>query len=132
MELSEYIEATIYSVMKGIKNSDKRLQVEGIGEIWKEDFNTASSDLVNLKMGKGQKDGDPNESIPILVFEYNVNLVVTQAEKTESSSEISASAKLLNVITFNGSTKAGSGTDNSKATTQNLKFSIPVSYNEKT
>lgn len=131
MDLSEFIEASIFSVIKGVKSADETLQKNEVGEIWKEDFNTISSDLVNLRMAKGQKNNNPKESLPVLIFEYDVNIAVNNIEKSNSSSEISAKAKFLEVVGFSGATKGGSESEEHNGTIQNLKFSIPVHFKGK-
>ncbi|ENM8499185.1 hypothetical protein AB8289_004695, partial [Vibrio parahaemolyticus] len=130
MELSDYIEASIYSVLKGLHNADKRLQDEQIGHIWKGDFNTISTDLVGLKIAKGQKEGEQG-STPVLVFDFDINVMVNDSSAESSSTDISASAKLLNVISFKGGVEAGSESSSSKMANQNLKFSVPVSFQDK-
>ncbi|ARN66115.1 hypothetical protein JKP28_21230 [Vibrio vulnificus] len=127
MELSEYVETSIYSVLKGLRQADRRIFAEGMGKIWKSDFNTISTDLVGLKIAKGQgEEGEP--SIPVLVFDFDINVTVSESQGNHSSVAASAGAKVLNVITFKGGVDAGSNKTSNQLATQNLKFSVPVHF----
>ncbi|MDD9175498.1 hypothetical protein ERW49_08410 [Aliivibrio finisterrensis] len=127
MELSEYIEISIYSVLKGLKNADDKLSKDKLGSVWTDDFNTISSDLVNLKLAKGQKDNS-DKSVPVLVFDFDINVEVGSEKNKDSSSNLSTNAKILNVISFGGGINAGSSSKKNQVSTQNLKFSVPVSF----
>jgi len=132
MELSDYIETSIYSVLKGLRKVDDRLMREkGMGHIWKGDFDTISTDLVGLKIAKGQGDvNDPSvPPVPVLVFDFDVNVTVSEDQAQTSAVGLSAGTKILNVISAKGKIDAGSNSSNSTLASQNLKFSVPVHFN---
>lgn len=132
MELSDYIETSIYSVLKGLRKVDERLMTEqGMGYIWKGDFETISTDLVGLKIAKGQGDvNDPSvPPVPILIFDFDVNVTVSDNQVKSSEAELSAGTKILNVISAQAKVNAGSNSSNNTLASQNLKFSVPVHFN---
>lgn len=127
MELQEYITETVVSVLKGISAADEKLKSQHLGEIWKHDFATLGSDLVGVRILKGKNPDDARlPSPPILVLDYDVNVIVEDRKKSGDSADLGVGGKVLSVFQFSGKVKGESEKELTERSIQKLKFSVPV------
>ena len=83
MNLSTYISESIYSVMNGLKNADIKLNDEKLGRIWNADFSTLARDLVQVRLAKGKDPQNGKSSVPIMLFDYDVNITIQDDKGSE-------------------------------------------------
>ena len=95
MQLDEFVASTIYSVMKALKESDDSLKKDGLGSICSGNITTLGKDLVNVRLIKIDDPEEPNKSVPAILFDYEVNILVDEREGKKASGELSASVKLV-------------------------------------
>lgn len=126
MELKEYIAETLYSVMQGLEEADVKLKAGNLGKIWREDFNTVSTSLINVGIAKVADPSNEGASLPVLIFQFDTNVVVEDKKESSDSAEVGAEAKVLHIFSVTGKVNGGSGESLMEKSIQNLKFSVPV------
>ena len=127
MQLDKYISQTIYSVMKALKDVDTRLQRDALGCVWTADFKTLAHDLVAVRLAKGEDPANPSKSVPVVLFDYDVNLAVDDEKGAADQAELGVGGMFLQVINFSGKVGGSSSKKHSEKEVQNLKFTVPVS-----
>lgn len=128
MQLDTYIKQSIYSVMSGISTVDEILQNKRIGKIWKGNIVTSNEALVNVRLVKGTDPDNPNnkESVPVIIFDYQVLVEVADEQGEADSASIEVGAKCLKVFNMKGKVSGNSHHKESEKEGHTLKFSIPV------
>lgn len=129
MQLDTYIKQTIYSVLSGVKGVDEILKNKGLGSVWTGNLVTQGDALVNLHLAKGtdpDNPGDKNHSIPVIIFDYEVTVEVSDEKGDSDSASVEAGAKFLKVFTFGGTVQGNSEKRHAEKNGHALKFSIPV------
>ena len=126
MELQEYITESLCSVMKGVEEADKKLREGELGKIWRGNFSTLGANLINVGIAKVEDPNNKGASLPVLVFQFDVNVIVEDKKKAGSSAEIGVGAKVLSIFSFTGKVKGESEKALLEKSAQNLKFSVPV------
>jgi len=112
--------------MKALKATDTRLRNEGLGEVWKADLTTHAKDLVAVRLVKARDPGNAGGSIPVVLFDYDVNVTVHDERVDSKVGEISAGAKLIEIFNFGAKAEGESKSQHSEREIQNLKFTVPV------
>lgn len=126
MQLDEFVASTIYSVMKALKEVDDTLQNEKLGSVWTGDIKTHGGDLVHVRLVKAEDPNHTGKSIPTILFDYEVNVIVDETKRTNTSREISAKAKLLQVFSFTAEATGETGNEQRAGSVHKLSFTVPV------
>lgn len=126
MQLDEFVASTIYSVMKALKETDASLQKDGLGSICSGNIITLGEDLVNVRLIKINDPDNDKKSIPAILFDYEVNILVDETKRKKASGELSASAKFLRVFSATAKTAGETEKECEKAEVQKLRFTVPV------
>ena len=125
MQLDEFVASTIYSVMKALKETDVNLIKDELGSICSGNITTLGKDLVNVRLIKVD-DPTSTKSVPAILFDYEVNIIVDETKRKKVSGEISASAKLLHVFSATATMTEDNRKEYEKAEVQKLRFTVPV------
>ncbi len=135
MKLNEFIAETIYEIVKGMDDVDKKLQENKIGKVWKKDFDTLGQHLVIQGIVKGrpepQKDSDGNKlpCPPVMLINFDVGLEVKEEKEKGSKAEINVGGKALNIIKVEGDVEGHSHKGESEKSAHNVKFTVPIGIN---
>jgi hypothetical protein len=135
MKLNEFITQTIYEIVKGMDDVDKKLREEKIGKVWKNDFDTLGQHLVIQGIVKGkpepQKDakGDKRPCPPVMLINFDVGLEVKEEKEQGSKAELDVGAKVLSVLKVSGDVEGHSHKGESEKSAHNIKFTVPIGIN---
>lgn len=128
MQLDTYIKQTIFSVLSGMKAVDGILKDKQLGCVWTDNLITHGDALVNLRLAKGT---DPNNrngrnSIPVMIFDYEVVVEVTDQSGDSDKASVEAGARFLKVFSATGKVEGASQRSEAEKTAHRLRFCIPV------
>lgn len=135
MKLNEFINQTIYEIVKGMDDVDKKLQTEKIGKVWKNDFDTLGQHLVTQLIVKGkpepQKDskGDKRPCPPVMLINFDVGLEVKEEKGQGSKAKLDVGAKVFTVVKVSGDVEGHSHKQKSEKSAHNVKFTVPIGIN---
>jgi hypothetical protein len=133
MKLNEFITETIFEIVKGIDDVDKKLQESKIGKVWKKDFDTLGQHLVIQGIVKGSaevnSEGKKQPCPPVMLINFDVGLEVKEEKEKGSKAEISVGGKVLNIIKTEGDVEGHSRKGESEKSAHNVKFTVPIGIN---
>jgi hypothetical protein len=133
MKLNEFINETIFEIMKGIDDADKKLKDKNIGKVWKDDFDTMGQHLVGQGIVKGRAEMDENgvkqPCPPVMLINFDVGLEVKEETEKGSKAEIGVAAKVINIIKLKAEAKEHSQKGESEKSAHNVKFTVPIGIN---
>ena len=133
MKLNEFITETIFEIVKGIDDVDKKLQENKIGKVWKKDFDTLGQHLVIQGIVKGRAEvnskGEKQPCPPVMLINFDVGLEVKEEKEKGSKAEINVGGKALSIIKVEGDVEGHSHKGESEKSAHNVKFTVPIGIN---
>jgi hypothetical protein len=132
MKLNEFITETIFEIVKGIDDVDKKLQDSKIGKVWKKDFDTKGQHLVIQGIVKGVAEvleGKKQQCPPVMLINFDVGLEVIEEKEKGSKAVINVGGKVLSIIKVEGDVEGHSRKGESEKSAHTVKFTVPIGIN---